>query len=168
MTEGYFYNFEKLDYIRGKRPEGCILCRIIADDPEVVNLTVFRDERFAVSLNLYPFNPGHLLIFPVRHMIDMREYTPEEETHLTRLCRYILSILDVSHSPEGYNIGYNMGLVSGASIEHLHMHIIPRYQREVGMADLIAGKRVLVEEPSKTIEKLTAVIRQRPFSMSIT
>ena len=58
--------------------------------------------------------------------------------------------------PSGYNIGYNMGLAAGASIEHLHLHIIPRYPREIGIAELIAGSRVLVQHPRETQEILSA------------
>jgi ATP adenylyltransferase len=80
--------------------------------------------------------------------------------------RYLLDILDRSYSPQGYNIGYNMGHPAGASIDHLHMHIIPRYPRETGIADLIAGKRVLVEDPRESTRRLRELVSQDPFSSS--
>jgi len=84
------------------------------------------------------------------------------------LVKYFIGILDDLYHPEGYNIGYNMGRVAGASIEHLHQHVIPRYPFEIGLADLIGGKRVLIEDPRHTLEKLTATAAQRPFSISMT
>ncbi|RPJ09348.1 MAG: HIT family protein [Spirochaetaceae bacterium] len=165
---GYFYNFEKLSYIQGKKTDGCILCKIAESSPDVPDLSVYKDEFFVVSLNLYPFNPGHLMIFPVTHHEDIRKFTPAEDKRLNALLHYFLDILDKTHHPEGYNIGYNMGLPAGASISHLHLHVIPRYSREIGIADLIGGKRVLVEDPMETIRKIRKEMAQRPFSISMT
>lgn len=156
----YFYNFDKMAYIRGTRPEGCILCLIRDGDPHVIDLTVFADELYTVTVNLYPYNPGHLMIFPNRHIVDVRELDHEEERRLTDLSRRFLDLLDRTHQPSGYNIGYNMGLSAGASIDHLHLHIIPRYPREIGIADLVAGKRVLVEDPRVTRDRVAAAVRE--------
>jgi ATP adenylyltransferase len=129
-------------------------------------LTIVRDELFAASVNLYPYNPGHLLVFPLRHVEDVRELTAGEEARLCSLQRYLLGLLDRAYAPRGYNIGYNMGFPAGASIDHLHLHIIPRYPRETGIADLIAGKRVLVEDPRDTAGRLRELASQEPFSIS--
>lgn len=163
----YFFNFEKIAYLKGERPEGCILCLINEESDSVVNLTVYRNELFAVTVNLYPYNPGHVMIFPRRHVEDVRGLTPDEEAELLRVQRGILEVLDRTHSPAGYNIGFNMGLVAGASISHLHLHVIPRYPRELGIADLIAGRRVLVEDPKITAERIRAAIQDhRPSSLN--
>jgi len=155
----YFFNFDKMAYLTGKKPDGCILCLVNAGSDEVVNLSVFQNELFNVSVNLYPYNPGHLMIFPRRHVEDIRELTQEEESSLARVQRGMLEVLDRTHSPAGYNIGYNMGLVAGASIRHLHLHIIPRYPRELGIADLVAGRRVLVESPQTTADRIRDSLR---------
>ncbi len=162
----YFLNFEKIKYLKEKKPKGCILCLIRDGSDKIVDLSIYRDELFIISVNLYPYNPGHLLIFPLRHIEDIREYTEEEEQRLNQLTKYSLELLDRLYSPEGYNIGYNMGLTAGASIRHLHLHVIPRYPRETGIADLIAGKRVLVEDPRETAKKLKGLVDQLPFSIS--
>ena len=156
----YFFNFEKLAYVTGKRPIGCILCLVRDNSPDVVNLTVFASTHFIAAVNLYPYNPGHLMVFPKRHLLDIREYSPEEETDLNGMTRLLLDALDRAYAPRAYNIGYNMGPVAGASIDHIHLHIIPRYPRETGIADLLAGKRVLVEDPMVTAERLTAVVAE--------
>lgn len=166
MARDYFFSFEKYAYVTGQKPEPCILCLIRDRSPEVVDVTVYRDDLFVASVNLYPYNPGHLLIFPNRHIVDVREYTPEEERRLDRLVRYLLDLSDVIHRPAGFNLGYNMGPPAGASIEHLHMHLIPRYPNELGIADLIAGKRVLVEAPEDTARRIRERIDQVPFSSS--
>jgi ATP adenylyltransferase len=158
----YFFNFQKMAYLKKPKPEGCILCLIGEGSEEVESLLVWENERFLVTVNLYPYNPAHLMIAPRRHVKDVRQLTTREETELVVLRRYILNILDSIYSPSAYNIGYNMGLEGGASIEHLHLHIIPRYPRELGIADLIAGKRVLVEDPRTTQEKIIREIRRSP------
>lgn len=150
----YFFNFEKLAYVTGSKPTGCILCLIRDNSPTVVNLTVHETELFLVSVNLYPFNPGHLLIFPRRHLTDLREYTVEESQELNMVVNDALGVLDTLYTPAGYNLGYNMGPAAGASIDHLHMHIIPRYPRELGIADLLAGRRALVESPVETARRV--------------
>ena len=166
MSRDYFFSFEKFAYVKGRKPSRCILCLIREQSPEVVDLTVYRDELFIVTVNLYPYNPGHLLIFPTRHLVDVREYTDAEDRRLAELTRYFLDLSEEVHHPVGFNLGYNMGQPAGASIDHLHLHLIPRYPHELGIADLIAGKRVLVEEPLETARRLRQRILQVPFSSS--
>lgn len=152
----YFFNFEKLEYLTGTRPQGCILCLIRDGDPAATDLSVYRKDGAIVCLNLYPYNPGHLLVFPERHVVDIREFTPAERAIFDRTIDLTLNVLDRAMRPAGYNIGCNMGLIAGASIEHLHWHVIPRYPREIGIAELLAGKRVLVEHPLDTRDRLKA------------
>jgi len=160
----YFFNFDKMKYVRGPRPSGCILCLIRDKSTEVIDLTVYSDELFTVSVNLYPYNPGHVMIFPNRHLVDVRDLTPAEDDRLSALTRGFLNVLESTHSPAGFNIGYNMGSSAGASIDHLHLHVIPRYPKEVGIADLIAGKRVLIEDPRVTQSRLTDAVERLGLS----
>ncbi|MCX7776202.1 MAG: HIT domain-containing protein [Spirochaetaceae bacterium] len=153
----YFFNFNKIAYLRGKRPDGCILCLIRDGSPDVDRLIVHETARFLVTLNLYPYNPGHLLVFPKRHVLDLRELDRDESLEQDRIVRLCLDVLDRYGKPSAYNIGYNMGLNAGASIEHLHLHIIPRYPREIGIAELIGGARVLVQDPKDTQQALRAL-----------
>jgi ATP adenylyltransferase len=159
---GYFLNFDKFEYVRGRRYEGCILCGLVDGREELVDLTVTRSRSFSVSVNLYPYNPGHIMIYPLRHITDVRQLTAGEAAELHSLQHLFMDVLDELQQPAGYNLGYNMGGSAGGSIDHLHLHIIPRYQREVGIADLIAGKRVLVESPDDTRKRLTGCLQNSP------
>jgi len=161
----YFFDFDKLQYVKGKKPDKCIFCMLRDNSHEIPDLRVYDDDLFIVSVNLYPYNPGHCIIIPKRHIEDIREYTEEEENRITQLTKYFLKILESLHNPCGFNIGYNMGKAAGASINHLHLHIIPRYPNETGIADLLAGKRVLVENPLETVKKIKEKILQDPFSI---
>ncbi|HCO48067.1 MAG TPA: histidine triad (HIT) protein [Spirochaetaceae bacterium] len=150
----YFFNFNKIGYLKGKKPRGCILC-LIRDGSEAVDrLEVYENEHLIVSLNLYPYNPGHLIIFPRRHLTDIREMDEAERCAMDKAVDRCLDILDDVYRPTGYNIGYNLGLVAGGSIEHLHLHIIPRYANEIGIAELLGGKKVLVQDPLESLALL--------------
>ena len=150
----YFFNFNKIGYLKGKKPHGCILCLVRDGSTDVEKLTIFENDLIIVSLNLYPYNPGHLIVFPKRHMSDVRELDGTERMALDRTVDLCLDILDKVYGPAGYNIGYNIGSAAGGSIEHLHLHIIPRYKNEIGMAELIGGKKVLVQNPLESFALL--------------
>lgn len=152
----------KMPYAKGKnRPDvDCILCAIEEKNDKVECLEVHRTEKFVISLNLYPYSPGHLLIFPKRHIIDIRELSSEEVIHLHKLQCLSFEVLTQAYQPRGFNIGYNMGDASGASIPHLHLHVVPRYPRELGFMDVIGGTRIIIEDPNVTQEKLYGLFQE--------
>ena len=158
MEPQYFFNFGKLAYVSGPRPEGCILCAIGRHDRTVVDLSIAESQHFLAAVNLYPFNPGHLLIFPKRHLLKFQDFNPAEILDLHKISGVLLDILETTYQAHGFNIGWNLGPVAGASIEHIHQHIIPRFPREIGMAELIAGHRALVEDPRDTATRLRKVL----------
>lgn len=145
----------KINYVKGDRPNvECILCSVINKDPNVQNLDIYRTKNFVVSANLFPYNPGHLMIFPIKHTETVEDFTDEEALELHKLQVKGIKILKRLYNTQSFNVGYNMGKSSGASIDHLHMHIVPRYPREVGFIDVIGGARIIVEDPNDTVKKL--------------
>lgn len=146
----------KRAYITGaNRPKvDCILCSVCNNDPRVDNLIVWKNETVAVSVNLYPYNSGHILLFPVRHVTETTQFTDEEVMQMHKLQVHSLEILKELYNPAGFNIGYNVGYASGASIEHVHQHIVPRYNRELGFIDIISGSKIMVEDPNNTLKRL--------------
>lgn len=145
----------KIDYIRGNRPQvDCILCAVIAHDERVVDSTIINTDLMTVALNLYPYNPGHLMIFPNRHIESIEEMTEDEVTEMHRLTILSIKILRNIYKAQGFNIGYNLGDSAGASIRHLHRHIVPRYRRELGFVDILSGSKIFVENPKSSMEKL--------------
>lgn len=157
MTLKYtnLFSTHKLEYIKGdKLKVDCILCSIIGKEESVEKLLIYEGRYAVVSVNKYPYNSGHLLIYPRRHITDYRELSVREEREICSLLRASLNILDKKYSPSGYNIGYNIGEFSGASLSHLHMHIIPRYRNELGFIDIIGGAKIIVEDPYQTMKEL--------------
>jgi len=146
----------KMEYVRGAaRPQvDCILCGVARGDHRVKRLEVFRTHYFVASLNLYPYSPGHMILFPMRHVTDLRELSMAEAKDLFQAEKQCLTLLEQEYNPGGFNLGYNQGHVSGASIAHLHLHIVPRYGNEIGFIDIVGGARVIVQDPKETLRKL--------------
>jgi ATP adenylyltransferase len=151
----------KIKYVRGHKPDvDCILCAVIAGDPRVVSLEIFRTDLFCICANLYPYSPGHLLIFSNRHMEDCRSYTAREAREIFFLEKLSLDVLDEVYKPQGYNIGYNIGDWSGNSIRHLHLHVVPRYRNELGFVDIITEARIIVDDPRKNLPRLRRLFKR--------
>ena len=148
MERDYLFAPHKLDYVRGKRPDvPCILCAVRDQHPDVDNLEVHRNGEFLVSLNLYPYNPGHLLIVPLRHVESPEELSDSEALNLHRTQRLCLEIIRSLYPAGGFNLGYNLGELGGGSIAHLHLHIVPRFRNEHGFITALAHTHLLVENP---------------------
>ncbi len=145
----------KGEYVRGKRPNvDCILCSLIAHDTQVTDTLLWEGEKFAIALNLYPYNPGHIMIFPKRHITSLEELTKDEALKFFELTIEVEKILDKEYGPCGFNIGFNLGPCSGASISHIHLHIVPRYKNELSFMDVLGGAKVIVEDPLTTRDRL--------------
>jgi ATP adenylyltransferase len=136
----------KMKYAKGERRANveCILCAIVED----------RSELFVVTLNLYPYSPGHLMVFPKRHITDPRMLNGQEIPELHEVQSLCMDVLEKVYEPHGLNLGYNIGEASGASIGHLHLHIVPRYRHETGFIDILAGTKIIVEDPNISLAKV--------------
>lgn len=156
MFEKWLRALGKLDYVQGKaRPDvDCILCSVRDNDERVVSLKIYQDTLIFISLNLYPYNPGHLMIVPNRHVLHFLDLTKEELIHLSRTIQGVQLLLDELYNPKGYNIGINQGREAGASIEHLHIHLVPRFGSELGFIDIVGKTRVLPEGLESVKQKL--------------
>lgn len=121
------------------------MCAVRDNDERVVSLKVYEDDLCFIVLNLYPYNPAHLMIVTQRHITKFLDLTKEELLHITRAIQGIQLLLNDLYNPKGYNIGINQGRNAGGSIEHLHFHLIPRYGTELGFIDIVGKTRVLPE-----------------------
>jgi ATP adenylyltransferase len=155
------FSINKKRYIKGKKnKDDCILCSIALHGGKISELLIADCRHSAVCVNKFPYNSGHLLIFPKRHLTDYRELSPVEESEIHKLLKDSLNILDSVYTPSGYNIGYNIGDFSGASISHLHMHVIPRYKNEMGFIDIVGGAKILIEDPVQTMKVLKKAFKK--------
>ena len=128
----------------GEKEEGCIFCnRIKQPEDSVHNLIVYRGELNAVILNKYPYNPGHAMIIPLRHIGDLQEFTEEESNEFFSLTRLAVRLMKRAYNPHSMNLGMNLGRESGAGIpEHLHMHVVPRWVGDTNFMPVIGETKV--------------------------
>ncbi len=157
IFENWIRALGKLDYVQGKaRPKvDCILCAIRDNVERVISLKVFQDKISFIVLNLFPYNPAHLMIVPIRYITKYLELTKEEIIHTSRIIQGLQLMINDLYQPKGYNIGINQGRQAGGSIEHLHFHLIPRFGSELGFFDIVGKTRVLpegLEDVKKKIE----------------
>lgn len=147
MFDRWLQAIGKVDYVRTKdRPDvECILCSIRDDDERVKIFKIYQDNVALVSLNAFPYNSGHLLIAPCRHIKSFQELTKSEIIHISRLIQGLQKLIVDLFNNTGFNIGINEGLNSGASIDHLHFHIVPRYDNELGFIDIVSNSRIVIE-----------------------
>lgn len=151
----------RLEYIKTavKDPDGCFLCEAFEGDDDRESLLLYRAELAFCVMNLYPYNNGHLLIAPNRHVGDIQELTPEELLALNELTRFSLKWLDKAYSPHGYNVGLNLGRVAGAGLpEHLHYHVVPRWNGDVNFMPVLGFTKVVSEGLQASYDRLRQAI----------
>jgi len=148
----------RLAYVTGSaEAAGCVFCQAVSE-PEAQPLIVFRGASCFVILNLFPYNNGHVMVVPRRHIATLAQATTEELTELVGLVRDCERVLTAAYAPHGINVGLNLGRAAGAGVaDHLHVHLVPRWTGDTNFMTVVADARVLPE----TLEQTAA--RLRPF-----
>ena len=145
------------EYVEGAATaEGCVFCRILgSDEPGERTYIVRRDESCAVVLNAYPYTSGHLMVMPVRHVGELEELTSDEALGLWRDLAGAVRALKSAYSPDGLNVGANLGRSAGAGVPgHFHMHCLPRWDGDTNFMTTLAETRMLPEALPATYEKI--------------
>ena len=140
------------------KPKECIFCTKPRERRDAENLILYRSRLHFVILNAYPYNNGHLMVVPYRHVAELEALTPEERAEMMEVVACSVRVLKQALRPDGFNIGLNLGLSAGAGIaEHLHVHLVPRWTGDTNFMPVLAETRVLPEHLQATYERL------RPF-----
>ena len=151
----------RLAYITGGASTGgCVFCAALAD-PQAESLIVFRGTTCFVILNLFPYNNGHLMVIPNRHIATLASATPEERGELIELTARAEVALTEAYQPHGLNLGINLGKPAGAGIlDHVHMHVVPRWNGDTNFMTVVGRTRVLPEELPDTAAKLRPIFER--------
>lgn len=152
----------RLAYIQGEnKPEdehsdGCPFCRLPGSgQPDSETLIVARGEIVFAILNLYPYNPGHLMVLPYRHVADYTDLTEEETVAVAEFTQRAMRVIRGVSAPHGFNIGLNQGPVAGAGIAaHLHQHVVPRWGGDSNFMPVIGHTKVLPQLLGETRQLL--------------
>lgn len=144
----------RMDYILKEKEEGCFFCLPLKRQRDRETLILHRGKKAFVMMNKYPYNNGHLMIVPYRHCKDVESLTRSEFIELFKLLQMSLQILKTSLSPQGFNIGINIGKAGGAGEDHLHIHIVPRWAGDTNFMPILGETKVVPEYLAKTYQKL--------------
>ena len=138
-----------------KQTQGCVLCDLQKQEDSVENLILHRTPEAYVILNKYPYNTGHLMVVPTLHEHEFTKFDPKTLIVMTELLQKCVGILQKVYTPEGFNIGMNLGEVAGAGIpKHLHYHIVPRWGGDTNFMPVIGKTKVLPETVHESFHKL--------------
>jgi ATP adenylyltransferase len=152
-----------IESFAGKKGEqGCIFCEASGESPvQPESLVVDKGILTFTLLNLYPYNNGHLMIVPYQHKKDIGLLTKEENAEIMEKIQTAVEALKIFSSPEGFNIGANIGKMSGAGIEeHLHFHVVPRWNGDTNFMPVLGEVKVISQDLLATKKKLTEAYRK--------
>ncbi|MBI5903843.1 MAG: HIT domain-containing protein [Deltaproteobacteria bacterium] len=148
----------RAEYVVAEKDKTCIFCSAasaVGAEDEGRGLVLFRSTRSIVMLNRFPYNSGHLMVAPVRHVARIEELDDEESADIFRLVRRSTACLREALNPQGFNIGLNMGSAAGAGIEdHIHMHVVPRWNGDMNFMPVLADVKVIPEHLKQTMKRL--------------
>ena len=156
---GRLWTPHRMAYIEADRPsrdagDGCPFCAAPGKD-DAEGLIVHRGEHCFVVLNLFPYNPGHVLVCSYRHVADLTELTDDELWELNTLTRTVVLVIRDVASPAAFNVGLNLGQAAGGSLsEHLHQHVVPRWTGDANFMPVVAHTKPLIQTLAATREDI--------------
>lgn len=151
----------RIGYVAGERPDGCVFCLKIDEDDDHNNHLLFRGEQNVVLLNTYPYNSGHLMVVPFAHVGKLEELSREASRELWELTGLAVRTVEQALHAHGVNIGMNLGAPAGAGIgDHLHMHIVPRWNGDTNYMTTVADTRVVPQSLEDSYRQLKPVMDQ--------
>ncbi len=133
----------------------CLFCEKARSNEDEKNFILFRGEKCYIIMNLFPYNSGHIMVVPYKHTPNFSDLTDDEMLEIMRVIKKGIRALELALKPHGFNIGANLGRVSGAGIdEHIHFHIVPRWNGDTNFMPVISETKVISELISDTYKKI--------------
>jgi ATP adenylyltransferase len=163
MTERPLWAPWRIQYITGPKSDECVFCAAASADEtaEPYQRPLERGRRCFTLLNAFPYASGHLMVAPFRHVATLDELDDEELTELMQLARRGVAAQRKAMSPDGFNVGFNLGGVAGAGIaDHLHLHVVPRWEGDNSFMPVLADIRVLPQALEATYEVLSRALQE--------
>jgi ATP adenylyltransferase len=144
------------EYVTGQGGgAGCIFCDRLEEVDDAAAHVLYRAPRTFVILNAYPYNSGHLMVAPVRHVGDLADLEGAERSELMEVTTRSISVIREAMQPDGFNVGVNLGKVAGAGVPgHVHIHVVPRWNGDTNFMPVVGETKVLPEMLADTDAKL--------------
>ena len=159
------WRMEYIDSARDEEEGGCLFCEKPKEGDDEKALILARSERSFAMLNKYPYNSGHLMVAPFRHVRELEEMEGEEALDMQKLLGRSIRALKEAMKPDGFNLGMNLGTVAGAGIpDHLHWHVVPRWNGDTNFMPIVGDTKVLPESLHKAREMIHSQLTRYPDS----
>lgn len=153
----------RLAYVAGPRDEGCIFCEAPRRHDDRAALILYRAREAYIILNRYPYNSGHLMVVPFRHVARPEGLRPAEGAALLDLVSLAVRTLEQAIASEGFNIGINLGRAAGAGVDdHLHVHVVPRWAGDTNYMPVLGEVKVMPAHLEETYDRLAAALAAAP------
>lgn len=148
-----------MEYIRDpNRLDACVLCQVQDQPDGLENLIVYRGQRAFLILNRFPYTSGHLMVVPNEHWSNLEDLDQETRAEIMEMASDCIQVLREIYYPEGFNVGINIGEAAGAGItEHIHLHIVPRWQGDTNFMSTLGQTRVLPETLEDTYQQVKSI-----------
>lgn len=158
--EDVLYASWREEYVMEKKIDGCVFCHISSHaDLDEKQHVLYRDKYCFIVMNKYPYTPGHFMIIPHTHTDKLEELDSEVWLHMSALVQSGVKLLKEGFNAQGVNIGMNLGSAGGAGIaEHIHMHLVPRWQGDTNFITSIANTRIYSNDFEKIYKKIKSLI----------
>jgi len=151
----------RMEYILSPKRGKCFICEAVKDLQREDALVLHVSDLGLVLLNRFPYNPGHILIAPKRHVDSIGDMTSKERGEIIELLHLSLGVVKEVMNPEGFNVGMNLGKISGAGLEdHIHLHVVPRWGGDTNFMPVLANVKVVPEHLKKTYRKLRKAFQE--------
>ncbi|MDY6845393.1 MAG: HIT domain-containing protein [Thermodesulfobacteriota bacterium] len=145
----------RMEYITEDNKEACIFCAKLKEPDYRNNLILLKQKHTFVIMNKYPYNVGHLMVVPIRHLAGLDDFSHEELIEFISLTRDAVQVLKNTLNPQGFNLGMNIGRVAGAGVlGHIHHHIVPRWQGDFNYMPIIGETKVMPQHLMETYDRL--------------
>ena len=142
---------------KGRKRETCVMCRTLRGASRRGSLVVHVAPLSFVMMNRFPYNAGHVMVAPRRHVGSLGAATEEELTEMMAVARRLESVLARAYKPDGINVGMNLGKAAGAGVaDHIHLHMLPRWTGDTNFMTTVGGTRVIPEDPVDARARLKA------------
>lgn len=153
--EQYLWSPKRKEYEANEIPEDidCIFCAQAEDDERISKLAVFEDDFLMVVLNIFPYNTGHLMVVPKRHVNSMVDLEDEERNRLFKMVSKVEELQREVVEPAGIDVGMNIGKAAGESIPHLHVQLVPIYEKDRGFMETSLDTKVMKQSLPDTQEE---------------
>ncbi|MBN1572575.1 MAG: HIT domain-containing protein [Deltaproteobacteria bacterium] len=151
----------RIEYIKGEgsREKGCIFCNRLKEERDRENLILARGDHSFIIMNRYPYNNGHLMVTPYRHIGDILKLKREELLEIFSLVKVSTEAISRTMNPSGFNIGMNLGKVAGAGVDdHIHVHVVPRWEGDTNFMPVLGEVKVISEHILSTYDTLKGEI----------